>query len=147
MLKWQGEPDTKPGIKFSIEDTEECIIVGGSVRTLANVLEEKWKTDPSAGVCYNKLIAGDEPGFYKLEPTHLVKFVFDTKADESQEDSKCSLFDVGSKVPAQEWETCCTGVVWHMRWTTRGLQPAKPQIITSCELNLPAGRAVRMVVR
>ena len=51
-LKWQGEPDTKPSMKFKVEDTEELIIVNGSVRTL-----EKWKADPSAAVCYNKLIA------------------------------------------------------------------------------------------
>jgi hypothetical protein len=48
------------------------------------------------------------------------------------------------KETTSAWETKVTSIVWHMRWTQKGLQPIKPAVHVKTAFSVGGGQACRL---
>ena len=136
LLK-KDAPVDKLECKFT--SSSDIVILAGAALTLEKVIHDMRATKPECQICYHSMIP-DESNAKKftMEQTHRV--VYMPKEDQGDKVNDCSAF--GTKEDAEAWENGVTTLVWHVRWTQKGLMPVKPAIHMPCGQTVPAGRAI-----
>ena len=51
---------------------------------------------------------------------------------------------LASAIPITTWTTPYTAVVWLARWTLKGLQPSRPQVLFTKDMVLPSKKALKL---
>ena len=51
---------------------------------------------------------------------------------------------LASALPSTVWQTRYTSIVWLARWTLKGLQPSRPQVLFTQDMTLPAKKALKI---
>ena len=94
-------------------------------------------------VCYtciyipNLMCSRIRPKKITLTQTHRILFL--PKDDQGTEISAHSF---GVKCDYSYWGSDMSQVMWHVRWTQKGLMPVKPAVHLTNRVSLPAGRAL-----
>lgn len=147
------EPATND-IPFELKDASTMVQHGGKYVTLGSVILAKREVAPDeAKVCYHNLTdapRSDSPGFFTLEVKHHCMFqVVDITSVKREPEAAAggpSLSvqqgHIASALPWQAWETSWTNVCWITRWSTKGLMPVRPIVVTRHQLQLPGKRAL-----
>ena len=101
--------------------------------------QEFWK----AGTCKQSqsftLIWKSKKICSTLKQTHRV--IFNQKSDDNKE---LGRQNAGFSLPFRA--SGLLRLVWHCRWTTKGLSPIKPALHLIGQINLPAGHAIKLHV-
>ena len=79
----------------------------------------------------------ETPNKFTLTQTHRILFL--PKEDQGTEISAHSF---GVKCDHSYWGSDMSQVMWHVRWTQKGLMPVKPAVHLTNRVSLPAGRAL-----
>ena len=80
----------------------------------------------------------ENPDRFELKQTFLIAFTG------KGGDKDVNVNVLAAREKAEVWKSSLTDIFWHMRWSTKGLQPARPSVHTTKGFTLPPGRAVRL---
>ena len=58
--------------------------------------------------------------------------------------SELTPLNFAVKEQTSVWETKVTSIVWHMRWTQKGLQPIKPAVHVKTAFTVGGGQACHL---
>ena len=152
------EGDTLPekALLFHIASSDALVCLNGAVQTISEVLFNQRKIKPEATVCYHKATpAGqktDGQTLFDFKLTHKICFVPPTKRDGADEGAEkpgkeetISFTNIASRETAGTFcDLQCASLIWHVRWTVKGLQPLKPMIHLTKKLCLAAGQCCKL---
>lgn len=136
------------GLVFRISDQDQLVLVGSEVKTVGDALAEVQESKPDAKICYHEMVPedGDHTKF-TCKQTHSVCFVPTASPDDKngKDENKISVATIGQKEAPKHWEKCdALQILWACRWTTKGLQPVKPQVHLKGQLSLSTGQACKL---
>lgn len=94
----------------------------------------------------------NNPGWFKLNPKIEVAFrPADAKASQVKSEGQDGgpnkevlQAHLASVIPPEKWATVCTGVVWLVRWVSKGLQPIRPVVALTSDIQVSPGKAVEL---
>ena len=126
-------------VKFTLTSSSDRVVVNNTVTTLDAVIAKQRETKPEAQICYHKIIPDEEnPKRFKLECTHPI--AFSPKDDEAQ--GEVSSTNVAIKADVERWSASGSSeILWHLKWTQKGLLPVKPAVHLVTKLSMASGRA------
>ena len=135
--------DTQSSVEFLLGDDETMVVLNNVLVTVGWVVGEKRKQVPAAKVAYHTMEdkAGSAGGFV-LQQKHNVCWV--NKADEDGAGDAVNQSNIAGKLAPAEWGTAAIKVVWIVRWTTKGLMPARPAVYLVGKTALSTGRALSL---
>ena len=152
------EGDTLPerGLLFQISSADTLVCLNGSVQTISDALSNQRKVKPEAGVCYHKATPSgqknDGQTLFDFKLTHKICFVPPTKRDGQDEGDKpgkeesLTFTNIACREPSATFGALESAtLIWHVRWTVKGLQPLKPMIHLTKKLCLAAGQCCKIV--
>ena len=144
MLKDDDGAAQPASILFQLTDPDTVVMHDNVAMPLIKLLMSKRQASSSAvKLCYHK-IAWDvaTPEACKIELTHKVAFVPD-----ATEAAKLTVHNFAAKEAPGYWETETTHILWHVRWTVKGLMPIKPVVSLKGDLTLEGNQALAIVPR
>ncbi|CAK9068414.1 unnamed protein product [Durusdinium trenchii] len=133
--------------------SESLVSLNGVVSTVSEVLAKQRETKPSAEVCYHKAtLVPDKLGVYDFRVTHKVAFVpaaaGKNDADQGSgtgKDDPVSASNIAAREPSSTFQGMHSmSLVWHVKWTVKGLQPVKVMLHCMKQLVLPAGQCCKV---
>ena len=133
--------------------SESLVSLNGVVSTVSEVLAKQRETKPSAEVCYHKAtLIPDKLGVYDFRVTHKVAFVpaaaGKNDADQGSgtgKDDPVSASNIAAREPSSTFQGMHSmSLVWHVKWTVKGLQPVKVMLHCMKQLVLPAGQCCKV---
>ena len=133
----QDLPDKSVALEF--KDYTDIIVLNGAVQTLGDAMAEMRAKKPDCKICYFELDTSPGLNEFTLKNTHRV--IFSQKNDDNKE---LGRQNAGFSLPFRT--SGLLRLVWHCRWTTKGLSPIKPAIHLIGQINLPAGHAIKLHV-
>ena len=149
------EGDTLPekGLLFQLASSDALVCLNGAVQTISEVLFNQRKIKPEATVCYHKATPSgqktDGQTLFDFKLTHKICFVPPTKRDAPDEgaekpskEESLTFTNIASRESAADLQ--CASLIWHVRWTVKGLQPLKPMIHLTKKLCLAAGQCCKL---
>lgn len=133
ILKEKG---SDRALQFVLSNQDDMVFMDNVCQPLSKVLAAMRAKKPDCKVCYHTLDETSSSAAFSLTSTHNVFFV--GKADETA----LGKHNVGWALlknlgPALR-------VVWHVRWTTKGLSPIKPSIHFVGPITVPEQNAVQL---
>ena len=75
---------------------------------------------------------------FKIEPEIQIGFV------PKEEQGDATINNIGTKEGVPSWNNSVTSIIWHVRWTQKGLQAIKPCVHLKGGLLLGPGRACKL---
>ena len=57
---------------------------------------------------------------------------------------KVTVTNLGKCCELSLWKTKFSDIVWHVRWTAKGLMPIKPSVVFTTDLVVPSGKAAQL---
>ena len=134
----EGQEGNEKSIELQFASSEDLVILGGSMQKLGQVLKDMREKKPDCRICYFQVVEDQQStGGFTLKQTHRV--IFQKKDGEEGQIGKHNL---GMKLPFRS--SPLLKVIWHVRWTTKGLSPVKPACHVLGQVNLAAGEALRL---
>jgi hypothetical protein len=135
--------DTKEFL-FTLESSNDNVMLGNVLKTLRQVVEEKRSTNPDVKICYHKINdtpQGSDPGAFGLDRSNDIFFVPSVSADSTPSVGQSAVARI---VPIGSWTRGIAGLTWVVKWTAKGLMPIRPQIVSFRQLTVTPGHAVRV---
>ena len=138
-MQWTSEDPSDKMYLFELKSQDDPVIINNVVQTLGKAVYDQRQTDPTAGVAYHK-IAEDtaNPKNFTLSTTHRVAFALKEEGAESTQTAN----NIGLKCPFPMWNCGCLFIVWHVRWTLKGLVPVKPAVLLKASVTLAAAESL-----
>ena len=102
--------------KVASDIAQEVFI--GVVTSLRQVLKDQCANKVDAGVCDHSVSIAEGPAIFKIAQTHNVCFLF-------KKDTVAENKNIGQKEPLTSWNPEIIQLRWQVRWTAKGLMPAK----------------------
>ena len=139
MLKSDQEAVNKLLIVFKMVDQGTEVIFNGNYVSVGDVLLEQRKKKPDCQVNYHTAeCLPSDPSKVSVKTTRQVAF---EGLDDEQPGGKVSVTNLGNRCELELWKTKFSDVVWHVRWTAKGLMPIKPSVVFTEDIAIPAGHA------
>jgi hypothetical protein len=142
----EQEPDANPEthIPFELTNCKDKVLVGTSIKSLKELVEEKRKTEPTPKVCYHNMeeVAGGGVGDFKLQKTHSVLFGLLEQELPKDASTEQTVNRLGALIPTEFWKSHCLNVYWACKWAQIGLTPIRPLVCLSVAAVLPPGKAL-----
>ncbi|CAJ1416725.1 unnamed protein product [Effrenium voratum] len=150
-------------VLFSLEGSQDYIILGGKYMSLLDTIKTKRSLSPSdAHVGYHTLTdspSATEPAAFTLSPKQAQVYFkasdFPAKvgktegAEAGQDDvAKIPAAHMAGTLPASKWNGKYIKMCWAMKWppvAAKGLQPIRPMVVNSVSLTIPPGKALQIV--
>lgn len=134
-----GQDLPEKSIALEFKDYKDLIVLNGVVQTLGDAVAEMRIKKPDCKICYFELDTSAGLNEFTLKRTHRV--IFSMKGDDNKE---LGRQNAGFSLPFLA--SGLLRVVWHCRWTTKGLSPIKPALHLIGQINLPANQAIKLHV-
>ena len=126
-------------IEFKLTSSEDMIVLNNAVMKLATVLKNEQAKNPTASICYHKVIEDpSDPNKFTLKQTHRIVVLVADVGDAPLNQTNFAAKVGSNPVP---WKTHATHVLWQCRWTQKGLQAVAPRVYLSADVVLPPGSA------
>ena len=132
----KGDENIPPEqVPFRLTSEADLVCLNGVVSTVGKVYFDQQKTKPGCQVCYHTTKINEEDTTkIQFTSTHKIGFLA------AEADSQLSPANIASKLPYEVWsKSNAVTMVWHVRWTAKGLQPVKPALFTKGAVVVPAG--------
>ena len=146
----QGSAD----IPFHLESSKDCVLMGSSWTSLAQIISAKRVTSPADAII----------GFHDLTDSPTAE---DSKAFTLTKKGGAALYfrmdnvvikegegtplvpaqHLAGLVPYQTWDSWCTALAWSVRWppsAQKGLTPIRPFVVMSVTTTIPPEKAVEL---
>ena len=146
----QGSAD----IPFHLESSKDCVLMGSSWTSLAQIISAKRVTSPADAII----------GFHDLTDSPTAE---DSKAFTLTKKGGAALYfrmdnvvikegegtplvpaqHLAGLVPYQTWDSWCTALAWSVRWppsAQKGLTPIRPFVVISVTTTIPPEKAVEL---
>ena len=134
----EGQEANEKSIELQFASSEDLVVLGGSMQKLGQVLKDMREKKPDCRICYFDIVEDPQSvGAFTLKATHRV--IFQKKDGEEGQIGKHNL---GMKLPFRS--SPLLKVIWHVRWTTKGLTPVKPACHVMGQVNLASEEALRL---
>ena len=141
LLQKEEEPKENY-IVFELKSSDDVIIMNNQAVTLASAFEQKRKSVPSAELCYHTLTADtDNPTKFTLSQDLRVAFV------PREEQGELSAGNAATKEHWKLYNSKMTRVMWHCKWTIKGLSPTRVAVHLLTDLSMPPNHAINLVQR
>ena len=150
-------------VLFSLEGSQDYIILGGKYMSLLDTIKTKRSLSPSdAHVGCHTLTdspSATEPAAFTLSPKQAQVYFkasdFPAKvgktegAEAGQDDvAKIPAAHMAGTLPPSKWNGKYIKMRWAMKWppvAAKGLQPIRPMVVNSVSLTIPPGKALQIV--
>ena len=136
------EETTEFDVVYALADATQLVWLKGKPQTLGSVIVEQRKTNPAANICYHEVHEDPQPGcpwHFTLKQTG-AGIIFKTVAAPLN----ATASSAASMVPASKWDDRCVCIAWHVHWLLKGLSPIRPVVITTKELHIKSGCALKL---
>ena len=154
--KWTKEVrDENLALHFDIKGPEDLVIIGSSVKSLYQVMDEKRLEDPDkATLCFYKMEprpTATQPGGFTISMTKAVHWTLPEqqqllKVDCTDATMKLTAGVAGGAIPLKNWlRSELVVVTWLCKWQNRGLAPVMPRLRLKHGLVLPAGHGIMLL--
>ena len=135
--------DTKEFL-FALQSSNDNVMLGNVLKTIRQVVEERRSTNPDVKINYHKINETpqeNDPGAFGLDRLNDIFFV-----PSVSDDPKASVGQsaVARIVPIGSWTRGIAGLTWVVKWTSKGLMPVRPQIVSLRPLTVTPQHAVRV---
>ena len=127
-------------IELIFQSSEDLVILGGQIQKIGQVIADMRAKKPDCKICYFNMEDEQHTNLpsFKLKASHRV--VFQKKDD--QQEGTIAKHNAGMKLPFRS--SPVLKVLWHVRWTTKGLSPVKPACHVIGQVTLAPGEALRL---
>ena len=147
-----AEEFNEKAIPYNLEGGgDNLVCLNGQLMTISTCVHQQRAKNPEAQISYHTTASvPEQDGKYTFKLTHRVAFMPAGKKEKSSEmedekESGLTVSNIGAKeLPSTFAGLHCCQIVWHVRWTVRGLQPVKPMLHLTKRLTLPAGQACKL---
>ena len=124
-------------VELNLKGYQDLVIVGGAVTTLQSVVQEMRNKKPDCRVSYYEIDTTASLSEFELKPTHRVVFCQKTEDGAVLAKHNCAF-----QLPFRT--SGCLKLIWHMRWTQKGLAPIKPAVHLVGTVQLPSGQCLKL---
>ena len=142
LLKQSEEKDASVRLlEFQLSSHEDFVFVNNQLTTVGQAVAEQRKSKPDCKVLYHDFVTEQDKGLneFGLKVTHRVAFM--PRSEEST--AEASFGNVALREKDTTWiQSKALCVLWHCRWTTKGLSPVKPAVHLQGSIVLKPGQAL-----
>ena len=142
LLKQSEEKDASVRLlEFQLSSHEDFVFVNNQLTTVGQAVAEQRKSKPDCKVLYHDFVTEQDKGLneFGLKVTHRVAFM--PRSEEST--AEASFGNVALPEKDTTWiQSKALCVLWHCRWTTKGLSPVKPAVHLRGSIVLKPGQAL-----
>ena len=135
----QGVDAGDKSVELKWESSEDLVIFGGQIQKLGQVIADMRAKKPDCKISYYTMEDKQHstPPTFKLKSTHRVVFL-----KKEEQEGTVAKHNAGMKLPFRN--SPVLKVLWHVRWTTKGLSLVKPACHVIGQVTLEPGEALRL---
>ncbi len=132
------------------------MLFGSHLQTVREVVDAQRATVPKPVLAYHKITEDplpEDPGNFKIERVNSIYFVPAGKsqaepnpAPEGEEPQGVNVLQtqLAHLVPARQWASHATSVLYSTKWSASGLMPIRPQVVLTTTVTLPPGACLAL---
>ncbi|CAE7298363.1 unnamed protein product [Symbiodinium sp. CCMP2592] len=142
LMKPEEQPvEGQRFVEFKLTDYQDMIYINNQCLTVGQAVAQQRLTKPDCKVSYHEIVQDAEKGLneFSLRLTHRV--VFSSKMEEVT--AEATFGNLALKENNTIWsESKALCVLWHCRWTAKGLTPVKPAVHLKGGITVKPGKAL-----